>query len=91
MLKVHILCRIINPAHVAAHSQNVHREKSKVKENERANEMNFAKEVIQFPAKHFWKPVINPGKRGEHTAAKKHVMNVTHNKISVVNKNIHSR
>ena len=88
MLKMNILSWIINPAHMTSDAQNMHREKSAVKENESADEMNLAEEVIEFATEHFREPIINSGESGKHAAAEKNIVNVGHNKIRIVNENI---
>ena len=89
VLQMRVLRWVINTAHHAADTENVHREKRAVKRDKGNHEVKNAKTVIHHAAEHFGIPEINAGKNREHAAPEKNIMNMRHDKITVVNKNIY--
>src|SRR3989338_5870823 len=85
-----VLCRIIDPAHVAAYSEDVHREKGGVEENVGKNEMDLGQGLIHHPAKHLWKPVINGSKQRKDNSGN-NVVEVRHNIIGIMDEDVDRR
>src|SRR5687767_5535618 len=54
-------------------------------------EMNIAQCMIQVPAEHFREPMINAGKHSEHGSYSHYNMEVSNNKLGIVQMNINGR
>src|SRR3990167_8399979 len=85
-----ILGRIVDPAHVAAYSKDVHREKGRVEEDVSQDEMNLRQGLVHHPAKHLWKPVINGGEKSEDDPGHD-VMEVRHDIIGIMDEDVDRR
>ena len=82
-------CWIGDPTHHATQSDVVHREKAQIVKSKSQTEMNFPKIFIQHPTKHLRVPSVNSSKDTKDTSTKENIVNVGHDKISVMHKNIH--
>src|SRR4051812_31932255 len=52
----------------------MHCEKRDIETNEKQPEVPLSQSLIGHPARHFWKPEIEPGKHREHRATDQHIM-----------------
>src|SRR5262249_49521917 len=86
--KMFVLGRISNSAHHSVQSQVMHREKRAIKEDQREDEMNFAPGFIHHSTEHFGEPEIDRSKYTERAASEEHVVNMAHDKVGVMDKQI---
>src|ERR1700746_3465398 len=75
--------------HHAVQAQIMHREKREIEKHEREDEMHFAPKLVHHPTKHFWIPKVDARENPKEAATEKHVVNVSNNKVGVMNKEIH--
>src|SRR5262249_16137623 len=64
-LKKHVLARIVNTTHLAAHPNNVHWEENAICADEREPEVNLSERVVHEAAEHLRKPEVQTAKCGE--------------------------
>src|SRR5262249_16065059 len=56
--KEHVLRRVVDSAHLATDTQNVHRKENAVGTNESQPEMQLSKRLVHEPPEHFREPVV---------------------------------
>src|SRR5690606_14493733 len=88
LLEVLIDRRIRNTAHHASEAQVVHREESHVEEDKGQEEMNLADRLVQHHPEHFREPEIDRTEDREDTSAEEDVMEVRHDEVGVVHKEV---
>ena len=91
MLERGVVIRVGQPAWKPAGAEDMHGEKSAVKEDERQEKMHLAPELVHHPAEHFWKPKINSAEHAKRRAAEQHVVNVPNDEVRVVDEDIDRR
>ncbi len=64
-------------------SEEVHGEESQVHPHHRPPEMDLPKALVQHPAADLGEPVVHPGPKPQHRAAKEHVMQVGDDEVGV--------
>ena len=74
-----------NTPHHTTKTEVVHREEGEIEEDQRQEEMPLAKCLIEHAPEHLWEPEVECAEDGEDTTAKEHVVEVSDDKISVVN------
>src|SRR5262249_16550246 len=90
-LKEHVLSRVIDAPHLAANSNDVHREKHAIGTDECEPEMNFSQGRIHEPPKHLRKPVIDAPECGEQRRYGHHQMKVGNDEIGILKLDVCSR
>ena len=79
---------IRDTAHHSAQSEIVHREECEVKEYKSEEEVPFPERLTEHASEHFREPEIDCSKDGEDTASEKHIVEVGHNEVSMVDEEI---
>ena len=69
----------------------MHREEDRVNTDETQPEMNLAERFVHHTPEHFRIPEIDRSENGEDRSSEEHVMNMSDDKIRIVNKNIDRR
>src|ERR1700719_283410 len=64
-----VLLRIVDPAHVPSHPEDVHREERAVERDERDPEMNLAERLAHHVAEHLGIPIGNSREDAEQATA----------------------
>src|SRR6185436_7043358 len=75
----------------ADYAQDMHRVKRTVEKDEREQEVNLAPVVVHHAAEHLGKPEVNGPEYAHRRTSKEHVMEMGHNEIGVVDKNVNWR
>src|SRR5215475_526395 len=91
LLKEHVLGRVINTTHLAADSNNVHREENAIRPDEREPEVNLSECGVHEPAEHLREPEVQSGKCGEQWSDRHDEMEVRYDEVSILELNIRSR
>ena len=91
MMEGFIVISICEPSGKTDRSQDMHREKRTVQENEGEKEMHLPPELIHCSPKHFGKPEINGGPDTHCRPCEEDIMKMSHDEICIVNENINWR
>src|SRR5438552_293602 len=83
-LQERVLSRIIQPAHLSADAENVHREEDTIDAHKAEPKMNFAESFVHQSAEHFREPEVKTPKSREQRSDSHYEMEVRNDEIGVL-------
>ena len=66
----------------------MHREERQVEADEHQHEVDLAEALVEHPPGHLREPVVDPGEDAEHRAAEQDVVEVGHDPVRVVEREV---
>src|SRR5215471_8790006 len=85
------MCRIVNPAHLAANSNNVHGEEDAVNTDKTHPEVNLAEGLIHEATEHFGEPIVQAAKSRKQRRDRHHQVEMGDDEVSILKLNVRGR